>query len=404
MEMSPSYLGEQQAGKEGGKSRSTRQWKDWLSKPVFFADCTLHCCFSACAVYSSLQAHCSQLWFLLSPQEPFSSRVCWKWCSPTLTFLPRLNSSDRNAIYMLRLPASCCDAQLWAADKFLTLKASPEMDWTARPQKGEGLSGAPQSTSLTMRYRAHPSYHIHLEISVRGRYFPLTSTCETFPSHFQSAFSKLDVHTLLLWVFRRLQRPRWELKNRKELRKILSVVGKGNFPRALCHTMRRDIRFPATRIGEGLLAQPAQLPAGCTPTAVAQKWCPKQPKQSHSILPKLIQRAVYPYLYNKHGKLFPPTSLTLCMKDFEVSFQHCLFWFNLWHVLALAVNPVFHDKLPSKVLGCAWLRMNVVFLRGWPACCFLYFPVSILPSFRGFLCDLPAFHWFHYHKNLLCHQ
>lgn len=104
------------------------------------------------------------------------------------------------------------------------------------------------------------------------------------------------------------------------------------------------------------------------------------------------------------ASFFPPTSLTLCIKDFEVSFQRCLFWFNLWHVLALAVNPVFHDKLPSKVLGCAWLRMNVVFLRGWPACCFLYFPVSILPSFRGFLCDLPAFHWFHYHKNLLCHQ
>lgn len=67
------------------------------------------------------------------------------------------------------------------------------------------------------------------------------------------------------------------------------------------------------------------------------------------------------------------TCLTLCIKNFEVFFWDCLFWFNLWHALALVANPVFHDKLPSKVLGCAWLKMNVAFLRWWPACCFLSF-------------------------------
>lgn len=44
-------------------------------KSHFFAHCTLHCCFSACAVYSPVQAHCSQLWLLPFPQESFSSRV-----------------------------------------------------------------------------------------------------------------------------------------------------------------------------------------------------------------------------------------------------------------------------------------------------------------------------------------
>lgn len=167
----------------------------------------------------------------------------------------------------------------------------------------------------------------------------------------------------------------------------------------------------ARKPGESLRAQPVQLLAhySCVPQHHIH------PSQGHTTGASNRQNNHTTFCQNSSSVLFTPifttniirffpTYLTLCIKDFEVSFKYRLFWFNLWHVLALAVNPVFHDKLPSKVLGCAWLRMNVVFLRGWPACCFLYFPVSILPSFRGFLCDLPAFHWFHYHKNLLCHQ
>lgn len=193
-----------------------------------------------------------------------------------------------------------------------------------------------------------------------------------------------------------------------------STVGKGNFP---SHWANHEQAHPkstywcaAIPFGEGLSAQPVRPPAsyGCILQSHAH------PLRGHrtgastgTTIPLFCQSSssvLFTLIYTTNIVSFFPTYLTLCLKDFEVSFQYCLFWFNLWHVLALAVNPVFHDKLPSKVLGCAWLRMNVVFLRGWPACCFLYFPVSILPSFRGFLCDLPAFHWFHYHKNLLCHQ
>lgn len=182
------------------------------------------------------------------------------------------------------------------------------------------------------------------------------------------------------------------------------------------HTMSRYIsnstyQPTAIRIGEGLLAQPVQLSAsyGCVLQSHIHplQWHRNgalNRQNNHRTLHQNSSSVLFTHIFVTNIVSFFPTYLTLCIKDFEVSFQYCLFWFNLWHVLALAVNPVFHDKLPSKVLGCAWLRMNVVFLRGWPACCFLYFPVSILPSFRGFLCDLPAFHRFHYHKNLLCHQ
>lgn len=190
--------------------------------------------------------------------------------------------------------------------------------------------------------------------------------------------------------------------------------GKGELPQPLSTpracTSKSTYWCTAIPFGEGLSAQPVRPPANYN--CILQSHA--HPLQGHrtgastgTTIPLFCQNSsslLFTLIYTTNIVSFFPTYLTLCLKDFEVSFQYCLFWFNLWHVLALAVNPVFHDKLPSKVLGCAWLRMNVVFLRGWPACCFLYFPVSILPSFRGFLCDLPAFHWFHYHKNLLCHQ
>lgn len=119
-----------------------------------------------------------------------------------------------------------------------------------RTPKWRGLSEAPRSTSLTTHYQVHPSF-----LCATSTWKPQSG------SHFQSVFSKL-MCTQSSWGFRMGHRPRWELKNHRVPKRVLSVVGKGNFPQALSHTMRRYIRFPATRIGEGLLAQPAQLPAG----------------------------------------------------------------------------------------------------------------------------------------------
>lgn len=50
------------AGWKGGwEEQKHPTVKGLAEQACFFADSTWHCCFSACAVYSSLQAHCSQL-------------------------------------------------------------------------------------------------------------------------------------------------------------------------------------------------------------------------------------------------------------------------------------------------------------------------------------------------------
>lgn len=262
---------------------------------------------------------------------------------------------------------------------------------------------APLTIFVTTHYKVLPSFQFVPAVTLTAQF-----RWELFSPHFTTSFSALNVHTTLPSARETLQ-PELKAPSAHLLRE------KGKLPQPLKHTQSRYGQFYPLVHSKETWRKPASstCPTSCTlqlcssaphtPIARTHNWCLKQAKQSHYILPKFLQRAVYSYLYNKHHTLFP-NIFNLCIKDFEVSFKYRLFWFNLWHVLALAVNPVFHDKLPSKVLGCAWLRMNVVFLRGWPACCFLYFPVSILPSFRGFLCDLPAFHWFHYHKNLLCHQ
>lgn len=121
-------------------------------------------------------------------------------------------------------------------------------------------------------------YHIHVEISVRVRSFPLTS----------QVFSPSWMCTPSSWGFRRVHRSHWELKKREELRKILSVVGKGNFPQASWGDRSDSQQAELEKAFQLNLHNFLQVVEVCTPTAETQKWCPKQAKQSHSILPKLI--------------------------------------------------------------------------------------------------------------------
>lgn len=69
-EMLPGYLGEQQAEKEGGKSRrSTRQWKDWMSKPIFLQ--TAPCAAASLPVFTLLYKCTDHNWdFYFCPRNP----------------------------------------------------------------------------------------------------------------------------------------------------------------------------------------------------------------------------------------------------------------------------------------------------------------------------------------------
>lgn len=98
--------------------------------------------------------------------------------------------------------------------------------------------------SLRSITKHFPNHALPCPFKLSVRYL---SQGETFSSHFPSVFSKLDVHTILLRVQEGAQASLGTKKTHKELRTILSVVGKGSSPWALCHTMRRCIRFPATR-------------------------------------------------------------------------------------------------------------------------------------------------------------
>lgn len=116
-------------------------------------------------LYQSMDDNCD---FYFYPRNPSAAESARSDAHKQGLFFPRLTSND---IKVLEMPCICLDAhaqsclpaaamsscgQLKAADKFLTLKASPEMDWTT--PKWRGLSEAPRSASLPTHYQVHPSF------------------------------------------------------------------------------------------------------------------------------------------------------------------------------------------------------------------------------------------------------
>lgn len=139
-----------------------------MSKPIFLQTALLLLCL--CCLHFCTSALITTGISTFAPGIPQQQGLLAAMLTNSDFFLPRLSSND---VKFLEMPCLCPDAhaqsclpaaamsscgQLKAADKFLTLKVSPEMDWTGlTTPKWRGLSEAPRSASLTTHCRVHPS-------------------------------------------------------------------------------------------------------------------------------------------------------------------------------------------------------------------------------------------------------